>query len=795
MPTNYTHTRLIINILALIIASSVATLAQNGSIKGRVLSSDNEPISFVNITLKEISKGTTSAEDGTYLLTNIKAGNYTIVTSYMGLQTQEKKVQVVENEIIEFDFQLPVNAQELQEVLVSETRTVNEKPVNIGKIAIRPMDLPQSLSVVNREILEKQQAQTLGDALLNANGVYVMGNTGGTQQELAGRGFSFGSSNTFKNGVRFNNSIMPEMSSIERVEVLKGSSAILFGNVSAGGVINLITKKPKFQSGGQLSMRVGSYDLYEPTLDFYGAINNSDKVAYRINTAYEKSRSFRESVKGERFYINPSLLFNLSKKTVLLLEGDYLSDHRTADYGIGAVNYTIPDVPRSRFIGMPWSYFDANQQSTTATLTHHLNNNWQLQGVIGYQGYDTELFSNTRPNTNNNFIQSNGNWIRGVQRNKTNEKYYIAQVDLSGHFKTLGIQHTLLFGADADRYDTKTTAFNTITRYDTINIFDLESKVQRSDIPSITPRTFTQSPINRFGVYVQDLISISNKLKLLAGLRYTYQETGSNVLTYADNKTTKTTRFDDAFTPRFGIVYQPLHTTSIFASYANSFNLNSGIDTTGKTLPPSFLDQYEVGIKNDLFNGLLSANITLYQIVNSNLAQALIPANPNYPSAQELAGEVTSKGVEVDIQSKPIQGFTFLAGYSFNETKYTQSNVYIIGSKLRYNPAHTANFSAYYNFAENTALKGVNLGASVFYIGERVAGRSTRLTVANDTYRLIPLPDFAQVDVSVGYVLENISLRLKVSNLFDVLSYYVHDDNSINPIAPRQFVGTISYKF
>ncbi len=795
MLTNYTHIRFTFNTLALFLTFGIAASGQTGIIKGRVLSSDNEPISFVNITLKETSKGTTSAEDGTYMIANIKAGNYTIITSYMGLQTQERKVQITDNEIVEIDFRLPINAQELQEVLVSETRTVNEKPVNIGKIAIRPMDLPQSLSVVNREILDKQQAQTLGDALFNANGVYVMGNTGGTQQELAGRGFSFGNSNTFKNGVRFNNSIMPEMSSIERVEVLKGSSAILFGNVSAGGVINLITKKPTFESGGQLSMRVGSYDLYEPTLDIYGTINNSDKVAYRINTAYEKSRSFRESVNGERYYINPSLLFNLGKKTELLLEGDYLSDHRTADYGIGAVNYTIPDVPRSRFIGTSWAYFDANQQSTTATLTHHLNPNWQLRGVIGYQGYNSELFSNTRPNTNNNFIQPNGNWIRGVQRNKTNEKYYIAQVDLTGHFKTAGIEHTLLFGVDADRYDTKTTAFNAITRYDTINIFDLESNVQRSDIPSMTPRTLTKSPINRFGVYVQDLINISNQLKLLAGLRYTYQETGSNVLTYAVNKTTKTTRFSDAFTPRFGIVYQPLHTTSIFASYANSFNLNSGIDTTGKTLPPSFLDQYEVGIKNDLFNGLLSANITLYQIVNSNLAQALIPANPNYPSAQELAGEVTSKGVEIDIQSKPIQGFTFLAGYSFNETKYTKSNTYIVGSKLRYNPAHTANFSVYYNFAENTNLKGLNLGASVFYIGERVAGRSTRLTVANDTYRLIPLPDFAQVDVSAGYTLGNISLRLKVSNLFDVLSYYVHDDNSVNPIAPRQFVGTISYKF
>lgn len=142
-----------------------------------------------------------------------------------------------------------------------------------------------------------------------------------------------------------------------------------------------------------------------------------------------------------------------------------------------------------------------------------------------------------------------------------------------------------------------------------------------------------------------------------------------------------------------------------------------------------------------------------------------------------------------------MHGFTFIAGYSFNETKYTQSNIYIEGSRLRYNPAHTANASVYYAFDNNTALSGLNMGFTVFYVGERVAGRSTRLTVANDTYRLIPVPDFAQVDASVGYNLDKISLRLKVANVFNVLSYYVHDDNSVNPIAPRLFFGTVAYHF
>ena len=121
----------------------------------------------------------------------------------------------------------------------------------MGKIGIRSLDLPQASLVLDKQLLEKQQVLTLADALMNTPGVYVMGNTGGYQQEIAGRGYAFGSSNTFKNGMRYFNGIMPEMVTLERFEVLKGSTAILYGNVAAGGVLNLVTKKPSFRQGGE----------------------------------------------------------------------------------------------------------------------------------------------------------------------------------------------------------------------------------------------------------------------------------------------------------------------------------------------------------------------------------------------------------------------------------------------------------------------------------------------------------------------------------------------------------------
>jgi len=765
-----------------------------GSVRGRVYTSDRKPAPFVSISVKGTNKGTVSTEEGNFTLRHLPAGEYTLVATFVGLQPQEQSVTVTAGQSADIQFALAETARQLNEVQVKGFKSDNQKPVSVGKVAIRPLDLPQAVAVVEREVLERQQTLRLSDVLMNTNGVYVMGTAGGTQEELAGRGFAFNISNTFKNGARFNNAAMPEISALERVEVLKGSGAILFGNVAAGGIINLVTKKPQFQSGGSASVRLGSFGFVKPIIDVYGGIGKGERVAYRLNTTYEQGNSFRDEVKSKRFYVNPSLLINLAPKTSLLLEGDYLYDDRTADFGTGAVNYTIADIPRNRFLGVPWGYNRIEQRSATATLTHQISQNWQVRALASGQRYNSEQFASQRPN-GGQFIRTDGRWIRGLQRSEVAETYWIGQVDLTGQVTTGAIKHTVLLGADADQYRTSTTAFNPLAVYDTINIYNLNQYRQRTDIPTLTARSLTQAPINRVGVYVQDLIAFSTKIKLLAGLRYSYQQTGSQVLTYADNKTTAVTTFDGAVTPRLGLVYQPIPTTSLFVSYANSFNTNTGVDVAGNALPPSFIDQYEAGIKNDLLNGFLSANVTVYQIKNSNLAQTSLANGNTNSSIRELAGEVTSRGVEVDLKTKQMGGLSLLGGYSYNQTRYTASNIYVVGSLLRYNPNHTANASVYYTVQRAGWAKGLNAGFTAFYMGERVAGRSTRLTVNNDTYRLIPVAAYTQLDASVGYSLARFSVRAKLSNLFNVLSYQIHDDNSVNPIAPRMFSTTLSYRW
>ena len=355
-----------ISISALLLLASIIVHAQTGSIKGNVKTSDGKPAAQVSIQLKEIKKGTTTAADGSYLLKDIKEGNYTIIVSFVGLQTMEKQVSVFAGQTSDMGFTLAENANQLTEVVITANRSLNERAVSIGKLAIKPMDLPQSIAVITKDVLERQQTLHLSEALVNVNGVYVYGTTGGGQEEIGGRGYAFNSSNTFKNGARFNNGAMPEMSSLEKVEVLKGSAAILFGNVAAGGVLNLVTKKPSFDKGGEITMRAGSFGFYKPSFDIYGPINRN--IAYRVNTSYEKSNSFRDNVHSERYYINPSFLFKIGKKTDLLLEGDYLKDTRTSDFGVAAVNYQLVDIPRSRFLGAAWSYYNTEQENS---YRHH----------------------------------------------------------------------------------------------------------------------------------------------------------------------------------------------------------------------------------------------------------------------------------------------------------------------------------------------------------------------------------------------------------------------------------------
>ncbi|HEU4903919.1 MAG TPA: carboxypeptidase-like regulatory domain-containing protein, partial [Flavisolibacter sp.] len=436
----------------------------SGAITGQVKTADGQPAPFVTVLVKENRKATMTDENGAFVLKGLKKGVYTLYVTMVGLKPQQETVEIKNDETISLTLSLQEDASQLSAVVVTSGRTLNRRPPSIGKIDIHPMDLPQSIAVVGQGLIREQQAQRLSDVVKNINGVYVTTTRGAVQESFGARGYGFGSSNLFKNGARINSGVMPEMSSLERVEVLKGSSAILFGQVAPGGILNMVTKQPKFNSGGEVSMRAGSYDLYKPAFDVYGPLSSS--IAYRVNGTYESAGSFRDHVSSNRSYINPSLLFKLGASTELVAEGDYLYHRFTPDFGIGSLDNTkISNVPRSRFLGTSWQYNKTKQTTATATLKHQFNESWKLNTSVSYQLYKRDYYSVER-------IQAaaNGDWTRPLGKILAREDYYTGQVNLNGKFASGSFEHNLLAGVDADHYLTDNTDFDVTGKaYDKIN--------------------------------------------------------------------------------------------------------------------------------------------------------------------------------------------------------------------------------------------------------------------------------------------------------------------------------------
>ncbi|MGL2993570.1 TonB-dependent siderophore receptor [Flavobacterium sp. TSSA_36] len=711
----------------------------------------------------------------------------------------------------------------LNEVIVKAHK--QRQPVSAIRSGIKPMDNPQTVQVIGAEIIEQQQAIRLSDVIKNANGVYVGSARGGAQESFWSRGYDMTANNMFKNGFRYNGGSIPEISGLEKVEFLKGGAALLYGNVAPGGILNMITKTPKFNFGGEASMQFGSYNYYKPAFDVYGPLNQS--IAFRFNGSYEKSESFRDFVTNDRIYFNPSFLFLLSEKTQITLQGDYLSADWTPDFGTGIIGKEILDLPRNQFFGAKWSNGNTKSASASALLEHDFNNNWKLNFNTSFQNYNRTQKSTAQISGLDTY-PIRGTWNRGLVQNKNLEKIFGDQLSLQGAFYTGKVKHQIFTGADyeyavADNY---TYAFNEKavvvngkydpSLYDTINLFSFDPNNQRNDIPNATNTQIAVTETTRFGGFAQDLISFTDKIKLLAGIRWSWQESQVTTTDFTKKTVTIGTKnVNKAFSPKAGLVYQPTKTTSLFASYSNSFTPNTGTTVDFKPLDPSIIDQYEVGIKKDFMKGLITTNVTAYIIENNNLAQtAAFAADGKTPNVntnlKELVGGTKGKGVEIDINANPVKGLNILAGYSFNETKITKtsgtSGSLIEGDLLTRTPKHTANFSVFYKIPEGF-FKGVNIGAMANYIGDRVGGWNDRYVWTENkpatnpkTYTItiedrdIPLKGYATLDFSVGYDWKKVSLLCKVSNVTNELNYTVHENYSVNPIAPTQVMAILKYK-
>lgn len=723
----------------------------------------------------------------------------------------------------------------IEDVRLHKTGNPNKAKIFTTKSNLDVMENPQATAIVTHEVIEQQQAQQLSDVLRNVNGMYITSSRGNSQDSFGARGYTFGSENIYKNGARVNSGIFPEVSGMERVEVLKGGAAILYGNVAPGGILNMITKKPLFTQGGSATLSTGSWDNYKFGIDFHDALTKSS--AFRINGVYEDKGSFRDNVTSQKYYFNPSFLFNISDKTQLIVEGDYLKNNFTPDFGLGTLvlnETTSQSVINDLFDihknpGTKWQYQDTQMATSTVTLNHQVNQKWNLSVIGSYQNYTKDFYGNERMQwirkTNGNYL-----WNRNLSKQYQEQNYGSLQANLNGEFNTGKVKHKLLFGADADylqadnytyylqkqdgSWSSASLPYGTNGNNATGNILlSDEASWATGYKPEFEKKDLTRTPTRRIGVYVQDLVSITEKLKVLAGIRWSYLENidpfkttyqfsgpGINVPYSKTGNQGKVSK--NAFSPRAGLVYQWTENFMTFASYTNSFVPNTGIDVNDKALDPSIIDQWEIGLKKNLLSNTLAFNVTAYQIDNSNLAQmAAFDANGNAninTNRKELTGKTRSRGVEVDITGNPLANLSIIAGYSYNHMTYLETpntdGSFIAGEKIVRTPANTANASIFYTFDQ--FLKGLKIGASAFYTGSRFGGwNNLKDSNGNQkTDRLIPLTDFTQVDFNIAYQYKKFLIQGKMGNAFNSLNYNVHENYSVNPIMPRNYYVTLTYK-
>ena len=662
----------------------------------------------------------------------------------------------------------------------------------------------------------------MSEVLQNVNGLYITSSRGNSQDSFGGRGFNFGNDNIFKNGATVNSGVFPEVSGLERVEVLKGGNAMLYGNVAAGGVVNLITKKPRFEYGGSVGLSAGSWNTYKPTVDIYGPITN--KIAYRVNGAFETAESFRDVVESKKHYFNPSFLFNIGEKSQLIVEADYLKNDFTPDFGIGSItNYDgsyqeNPFLSRDAFVGTDWQYQNVQQATTGITFNTQLSEFWTLNSVASYQNYTKDYFSTERIQWSYD-AANHLSWNRPLNRTYSEQNYTSLQININGQINTGSVKHKILVGTDGDygtndsyTYLNPTNGKTYGTSYlygtngnstGTIYLDDASSWASGA-MPESVRKERNRIPTQRFGIFAQDFIELSDKFKVLAGLRWSYIENlESEKVNFADGKITNGTgTVDRAFSPKAGLIYTPNDHLSVFATYTNSFSANTGEDVvTGLALKPSIIDQFEIGMKKNFWNNAVALNLSLYQIENRNFYQTAEFKNglPNSDSNfKEFAGKMRSQGVELDITGNPYPNLSIIGGISYNHSVYLDTPAdfgYVENQRLVRTPSTTANASVFYTFEKY--VKGLKLGASAYFVGDRIAGwNDTKETLdsRNGVSRFLEVGNYVTAAISAGYEWQKFSVMGKVGNLFDTVDYNYHENYSVNPITPRNFYVTLTYK-
>ena len=663
---------------------------------------------------------------------------------------------------------------------------VNQRQAYRGDVPLK--ELPQSVDVINDELLDEMGVFDLQSALKFTSGIASQNNFGGLWDSFAIRGFAGDGNrpsgylvNGFNTGRGFSGK--RDASSIQAIEVLKGPGSALYGRGEPGGTINIITKKPQFAEDGYVEATLGSYDLYRLEGDYTNAI--SANLAFRANGAYEDAGSFRDTVESEKLFFTPSVVYRLSGDTSLFYELEIIDQEADFDRGISIPNNQFGVVPIDTFYGEP-----NDGPMTIEGIAHQLsvqsklNDNWSINGGISYRDSSFEGFS-TEPELSGGrqLLYVDGQTLSRQRRYRDYDTTDLSgRFELSGEVATGSLTHHILIGADAYDYEYDQRMDRWRTGWgsgDTTYSVDLLNPQYGQPQPDVAPLVDSLEEQQAYGVYVQDQIDVTEQFKMLVGLRFDDFKQQINGTTTQDQTATS---------PRLGAVYIPNDNYSFYLSYSEGFSPNSGVDNDGNAFDPEESESYEAGVKLATNDESLVATLAVFHAEKSNILAA-DPVN----GGTIAIGEVESSGVEVDLDAALTANtvMTFSYAYIDAATKNTVTNPdwgveITAGTPLVNVPEHSFNLTARHELS----LGGypASIAAGITHVGERVGD-----AVAPD-YKL---PHYTTVDLSGNVEITSaLSARVVIDNLLDK-EYY---DNSYSalwtqPGKPRTLMVSVRYAF
>ena len=755
-----------------------------GTITGKVTTKDGKAAEFATVSLNGKSRSQVD-KDGMYRFENLATGTYTITVSFLGQESGNKTIELKEGETLTADFALTLAARELNEVVIVGNKysvTSRKKSNSASRLPLEYLENPQVYNVVDKELIKEQMAVTLEESFRNIPGA-APAKTGAGMPAFFSRGFL--TTDNLRNGMATFLRTGIDLASVERVETIKGPSSTLFGGtmVSYGGLVNYVTKKPYSTFGGEISYMTGSYELNRITADINAPVNDDKTVLFRINMAAQNKNDWQDQGHGSTIVVAPSLSYQVNDKLVLRLDADLQNYKGTSNTGW----YVNPTVTLKSFDQFNLNYkrslidnsFIGHQSSRNifAQAEYKISEQWTstTNYAWGSGEYNDLLYFNQVWITDSTIRRD----IGVFSPDKVGRKQF--QQNFTGDFYIGSLRNRLVIGVDYmsqfRNYKYASLTLDTVNvNAATIKDVKVQTVETRLGQLSTAPMLLKQ---NSYGAYFSDVLNITSGLMIMASLRFDYFD--NKGATNNLSATTTGAYTQTALSPKLGIVYQPVKDkVAVFANYMNGFKNEPDVlqpDGTTKSFKPQQAEQYEAGVKLDLFKNKLNATISYYDIQVSKIKRK----ESDGFIVQD--GEQQSKGWEVEVIGNPFHGFNFVAGYGNNNNKYKKSNADVLDKRAIGTPEHVANVWASYSLL-NGQLKGLGVGAGVMYVSEAFFN-------ATNTFSM---PAYTVVDATIFYNLPKIRISVKANNITDQ-KYWISDGYYSRPQPPVNFLASVAFKF